>query len=363
MGGTPALPATPATTEIVVGIVTPGGPTAVLADDLARDLATELSSAWPGFTWTVRTHRDGLLSSVADEGALLDAVRRRKVDAGWDLALCLTDLPLHAGRRPVVAHASSSHGVGLVSLPALGPFAVRRRLRDLAVRLVARALAVSDVVAGRDRLLRRLEELGGDVDDGAGRVRYAARVLTGNLRLLAGMVRANRPWRLALGLSKALVAALATGAFVLVTPDIWLLGDVMGPWRSAALALLAVGVPVVVLIVSADLWESAGDGIRREQVVLFNMTTVATLVLGFGVLYLAVWALAWLGAAVLVVPALFADSVGHPVSMADYLRLTWATTSLAVLGGALGAGLESDDTVRAAAYRVWPDDEPWEDRA
>ncbi|RMH69480.1 MAG: hypothetical protein D6683_16060, partial [Actinomyces sp.] len=122
---------------------------------------------------------------------------------------------------------------------------------------------------------------------------------------------------------------------------------------------LGIGVPVVVLVVSADLWERGGDGVRREQVVLFNMTTLATLTLGLGVLYLAVWALAWAGAAVLVVSRLFADAVGHEVTAVDYLRLTWVTTSLAVLGGALGAGLESDDAVRAAAYRVWPDEEAW----
>jgi len=32
------------------------------------------------------------------------------------------------------------------------------------------------------------------------------------------------------------------------------------------------------------------------------------------------------------------------------MKLAWLTSSLATLGGALGAGLESDDVVRAAAY-------------
>ena len=42
--------------------------------------------------------------------------------------------------------------------------------------------------------------------------------------------------------------------------------------------------------------------------------------------------------------------IGHAVRFGDYMKLAWLTSSLATLGGALGAGLDSDDVVRAAAY-------------
>jgi hypothetical protein len=50
---------------------------------------------------------------------------------------------------------------------------------------------------------------------------YTARVLTGNLTLISGMVAANEPWRLSLRLSRALTGAVAAGVFGLVTADIW----------------------------------------------------------------------------------------------------------------------------------------------
>jgi hypothetical protein len=31
------------------------------------------------------------------------------LNEGWQLTLCLTDLPLQTSRRPVVAHASATH--------------------------------------------------------------------------------------------------------------------------------------------------------------------------------------------------------------------------------------------------------------
>jgi hypothetical protein len=47
------------------------------------------------------------------------------------------------------------------------------------------------------------------------------RVLTGNLRLLAGMVRANHPWRLTTRLSRAMIGALGVATFTIVTADVW----------------------------------------------------------------------------------------------------------------------------------------------
>ena len=52
-----------------------------------------------------------------------------------------------------------------------------------------------------------------------------------NLRqiCLAGMVYANRPWRLVTGMSKVLMAAFATRAVSLAYPTIWRLSATMGP--------------------------------------------------------------------------------------------------------------------------------------
>ena len=43
-------------------------------------------------------------------------------------------------------------------------------------------------------------------------------------------------------------------------------------------------------------------------------------------------------------------AIGHRADLATYLKLTWFATSLAMVAGALGAGLESDDAIREAAY-------------
>jgi len=208
--------------------------------------------------------------------------------------------------------------------------------------------ALSGPAAGLGRRARELGRSQQPEEDGS--VLFTARVLSGNLRLLIGMIRANQPWRLAIGLSRALTAALAAGVFALVTPDIWRLSDALGWIRLSAITVASVAGITVALIAGAGLWEHASHPVGRKQVTLFNLATTATVLLGVFSLYAALLLLALLTSPVLVPSQLLEEGIGHAVRVGDYMKLVWLTSSLATLGGALGAGLESDDAVRTAAY-------------
>ncbi|WP_231502705.1 hypothetical protein [Blastococcus sp. URHD0036] len=288
----------------------------------------------------------------ADGDEIVAATRTRLLAEDWDLAVALTDVPLEVSRRPVVGTASPVHGVALLSLPALGAVGRHRRALQTAVGLVRNLLGTGDdEIDADDRaaLGRRLRQLAADDDDADG-IRFTARVLGGNVRLLAGMVRANQPWRLAIRLSRALTAAVAAGVFALITSDVWRLADAFGWVRLTTVALGSVVAVVVTLIVGAQMWERPRGRRVRKQVVLFNVATAATVVLGVLSLYAVLFVLALAGGLLLVVQPLFAEGLGHPAHLSDYLELAWLTCSLATVGGALGAGLESDDDVREAAY-------------
>ncbi|TFV68248.1 UNVERIFIED_ORG: hypothetical protein E4P37_00750 [Bacillus sp. AZ43] len=353
----PPVPGPPTAPVLVLGLVTAPGAPADLAGRLGPELARELAARHPEVSWDVRTVVDGLVEPPADDDELVDAARRRLLAEDWDLVLCLTDVPLELSRRPVVGHASPVHGVALLSLPALGAVGQRRRALEAATGLVRTLLGDDEGDDPEDRALvgRRLRELATDPADTSEGVRFTARVLTGNLRLLGGMVRANQPWRLAVRLSRALTAAVAAGVFALVTPDIWRLADNFGWLRLTVVAVGSVAATAVTLVVGAQLWERARSRRVRKQVTLFNVATAATVLIGVLTLYAALFLLALAGSLLLVVPDLFTDGLGHPAEVSDYLELAWLISSLATVGGALGAGLESDDAVRQAAYSYRPD--------
>ena len=346
--------------EVVLGLVSAPGAATDLASALAADLERELRERSPEIDWRIERRVDGLVQPPADDAEIVLAGRERMLAEGWDLVVCLTDLPLRVSRRPAVAHASPLQGVAVLSVPALGAVATRRRARETALRLVDTLLGDGD--GGEDagtadsggrrrrRRTRRLRQLGAEQEQADGTLRFTARVLTGNVSLLAGMLWANRPWQLAAGLSRALVAALTAGVFALVTSDIWRLADAYGTARLAAIAVGSVVAITTTLILGAGLWERTTHRRMRRQVVLFNIATTGTVLIGVLTLYAVLLVLATLAAWLLVVPGLHAAAVGHDVDLGDVVELAWLTTSLATAGGALGAGLETDEAVRRAAY-------------
>jgi hypothetical protein len=347
------------TASIQLGLVVSPALDEPLALELRDELHRLLSERYASVDWDIALLRDPLVTPPVDLTDLVDAARRRLLDEDWDLAVVVTELPLRHGRRPLLSHASRMHGVGLVSLPAVGVVQRRRRLRDAAADTVG--ALIGDPLHKRAKgraLARRLAELATDLDDDPSPqgVVFLARVISGNIRLLLGMIGANHPWRLVGRLSKALLGTLAVVVFALVTSDVWRLATSLDGLRLTVLMLLSTAAVVATLIVAHHLWERAPDRRAREQVMLFNLATLATVVFGVLTLYAFVFAVCLGAAALLIDSSVFARQVGHRVDATDYLALAWLASSLATAGGALGAMVESDEAVREAAYAYRPED-------
>ena len=255
----------------------------------------------------------------------------------------------------------------MVSLPALGlrqlravraavPDLVGRLLTDASDERVPPAGWAPAELASRVAAIRRMV---GESD--AGELRYVASRLTGRVRLVTGMVRANRPGRALLGLSKLLVGAFGTAAFALTTNTIWQMGDALGGLRLAVIMLLGLTALVAWLIVAHDLWEKPDRETPAELARLFNLGTVLTLTLATVVSYLVLFAGTVLAAALLIDTSVLEQTLQRPVDFTDYLILAWIISSLATVGGAIGSGLEDEDTVRAAAYGYHPEPGGWRD--
>lgn len=344
--------------DIVLGLLAAPGLPAEVARRLARSLPRRLADRFPDARWIVRVGVGDPLPAGARGIDLVQTARRRLLEESWDLAICITDLPQAEGPRPVVASVSTSHGVGVMSLPALGAVHLDRRAERAVARIIDGLLgADSTGHAGEEGLTRvraRLRELAAPVGrpqvEDEGTVRFVAAVLRGNVRLLLGMIRHNRPWRLASRLSRAMAAAFAAAAFALVTSDIWLIAAALSPTRLALIGIAAIVATTASLIAAHDLWERSPSRGSREQVVLFNIASTATVVIGVVTLYAGLLLVIAPSALLLIDGTALEDVLGYRPDAGAYARLAWLVASLATVGGALGAALETDLAVREAAY-------------
>ena len=344
--------------EIVVGLIADPGLAANLVGHVADELPGALADAVAGHCWRVETAQgpvgldsEGLLPML-HQGAALRAKH------GWDVVVLVTDLPRRADTQPLVSDYGSAQGVGLISLPALGAVRLRRRLRRAVVDLLAHGLLATPAdpttAPGRARRIghplrppvSRIASTQEGID-----AHLALHGVRGTARLLGGLVRANRPWRLVPSLSPALAAASAGAAFGVFYSNIWELAMSLPPWRLGGLSVLAVAAMAIWLIVDNKLWERPNDRADPGEAALFNAATAVTVGVGVACMAILLVGLTIIAAVVVIPPHLLAETAGAAAGgPAGYLHLGVLAGAMGIVAGALGSGLTSPEAVRHAAY-------------
>src|SRR3954468_19760201 len=319
-------------------IADPGAP-AVIAERLSDSLPQALTDAPAEDKWDVSVRRHAYpIDEHTSVSEVLDTIEPGGETE--EIVIYLTDLPRRRGTTPVIADISVPDRFGVISIPGLGGAFIDRRVRSLAQTVVAE---VTD--QKREVPVKRLTRV---EDDDV--VRYIAPSVLSRLRLLAGMVYANRPWRLVTGMSKVMMAAFATGAVSLAYPTIWQLSDTMGPWRLSVATILASAALIAWLIVEHNLWERPQSPSERDRAVLYNASTVVTLTIGVVIFHAGLFVLLLVTAWWTLPPQMVAQNIGHPFGFSSLLLMAWLVAAVATLGGALGSGMEDDEAVKAAAY-------------
>jgi hypothetical protein len=346
--------------EIVIGLLADPGLAETLASSVAEDLPPALDRARPDGSAAVRWRVETVRGPVGlDSQGLLpmlrsgDRLRRRH---HWDVVVLITDLPRRTGTQPLVSDFGADEGVGLVSLPALGAVRLAQRLRAAIVDLVVDGLLaergvdpVAAPVAARERRwltppLARVPSTEEGID-----AHLALQGTRGSVRLLAGLVRANRPWRLVPSLGPTLAAAAAGSAFGVFYSNIWELANALSPARLAVVLVLAVAAMSVWLITDNGLWERPAAREHREEAALFNAATAATISSGVACMTVLLFVITT-GAAALVIPPGLLPAQPGTGSLVAYLKLGVLASSMGVVAGALGSKLTSPEAVRSAAY-------------
>ena len=331
----------------------------VLVDPASPDpdlevLKEDLHATYPDLAWEVSALSQHLGDEEDDSLDLLEIARDRMLDEDWDLAVAVRNEALEQGKHTLRSQVSPAHAVGVLALEL-----VEEPVEAAVARVVGKILGLDNdedddapTESERRAASEAARQLATDVED-RGRelpLVYAWRVGTANVRLLWQTIRANRPWMLAATLSKSLSAALAAGLLTLMTTDLWMLSAEYNGVQMALVGSLAILSVTVSMIVGAKLWEKPRRKGEREQVMVFNIATVITVLIGVVVLHAALTLLSLAGALMFVDDTVFEEVTGDPATFWQYCKLAWFIGGLATIGSALGAGLEDDDDIREAIF-------------
>lgn len=293
--------------------------------------------------WSIEVETDPLTGANVHIEKMLDEINNRKDRQEWDYAIALIDLPVRKDGDSIISEGCSGNRVAVVSVPALGVIQLGSRISDHLAHLI--------------NVMNEGEE-----EERESRVDIIVKMhhSLGPLRLVSGMVYANRPWTLFPSFKTTVATAFATGGYGLIFTTLWEIGNLYGYVRLVGLMIAAMVILVSWIILAHNLWEAPRSDTTEYQRSLYNMTTVATIASGVVFSYAIIFVMLLAAAFVYIPSAMLESTIKMPVTFASYVRIAWITSSVATIAGAIGAGLEDSAAVRNATFG-WRQLHRWEE--
>ncbi|MDO5368602.1 hypothetical protein [Kocuria sp.] len=340
---------------LTIGLMADPGLPEVVARSVASSVERDLNrlDSSESVEWRVDVSRETFPLTAENEIPLLRHAPDLKRDHEWDYIVYLTDLPRSLNNNSLVCEVDATGGTALVSLPAFGAVRIKSKTRRVLTKLV-RSMQMD--TSGRSRTMPSPQRFGHRkwrrIQHENDRNNYDI-VLAGVMsrpRLLAGMVRCNRPLGLLPALSSSVAAGVATGAFGIFYASIWNMSDALSSPRMAMISVVVITAFSIWLIGHNGLWNPLKGAHNQIRSGLDNVATMITVGVGVAAMYLVIWAILLAVALAVVDAEYLAGDVGHSVNFVNYLDIAWLASALGMMGGALGLNFDSESAISEATY-------------
>jgi len=366
------------TEPLKVGFMATDSFAASVLDASLPEVDSVLRSSFPEFAWKCeREDRIIALPEPLKAMPLFDAAYLAMLEKGWDFCFLVTSGRLDPAESPSGwKKVSLSHSAAVLSLHRLLPLAERSELTvPVFVNLFLEAFGRLNGVKGsgaetfavggtrlytpqeRETMARRFRELARVLPrerlKEVSRVFYYLWVVARHPVSLARATLSHRPWTVLYRSTRMLFAALATMVISLATVEFWELGMEQGIWRTSFLGIGVAVLSTLFVVWRHHLLAHGGEGEMKEQVAMFKITTFLTILLSFICLFVALFL-----ANLIVTLAVFPRSLVSrwlamgldKVPLSVYFRVSLSGSCLALVVGALGAGLEDSQSFRYFIY-------------
>ena len=299
-----------------------------------------------------------LASSAEYINETIHRMAKIKKKNDWDYVIGITDLPSLSENRVVVSEFDSQKSVSLISLPALGFFSVKRKLRRMVTHHLEYlykynedSMSFSSRELSSPTVMNISRET--PIEDNESTNRYIIKsYIIGWLKIILGMTYINEPWSIVTNFKTLVSLAFATGTYIAIFSTPWELSIDYQPWRLILLMIFAVIGMVFWLIYAHKLWGKSSTKTAVHYRWLYNLTTFMTLLFVTIANYVILFILLTISVTMFVPPEIFNDwtQADEDFTVMNYINLIWFTTSLGILAGALGSTAESEEKIRSVTY-------------
>jgi len=363
--------------RIAIGLIALGRHSSAILDGCRTWLMEYLSSTFPAFDWVVENEDWEL--QWTDPLWLLDKTQKRMEEAGWQFSFLVTDQSEHTSANDSATVLSFSHSSALIYLSdlitggddegdgqavvrcchlSIAYFARLNGLPHLGEKMIRqRDLDVEESLSPEEvkELAGALQSLAdGILKRGAKEIRgvvlYGKIIFSHPLRLLR-TVLSHRPLRMVFSLGKLVFAAMAALVLALLSTELWYLGVGINFWRLVLIAVAVLLGSTVYVVFRQRLYVRRVSRSLSEQAAFFNLASFLTMFSVLLALFAAIFAvtiLVTLG----VYPRYIVEDwvMKSDLGFFDYLRVSLLISSMAMVVGALGAGLEENKHFRQVMY-------------
>lgn len=366
------------TEPLKVGFIATDGFSSALLGPALSEVESALRSSFPEFAWVcelnqMEVHGQEPLKTLP----LFDEAYLVMLENGWDFCFLVTEKRLAPNESPSGwMKVSLSHSAAVLSLYRLRASAGEvTRVVPVFLNLFMEAFgrlngakkSGEEAFTGREPrrysprekedMARRFRELARVVPrgrlGGASRFFYYLWVAVRHPLWLTRATLSHRPWTVVYRSTRLLFAALATAVISLATVEFWNLGMEQSVWRTSLLGMGLVLLATLFVVWKHHLLAHGGKWEMKEQVVIFKLSTVLTILISFASLFLVLF-LASLSLTIAVFPRTLVGKwlglSGEEIGIGVYIKVALTGSCLALAVGALGAGLEESQDFRYLIY-------------
>ncbi|MCY1564621.1 hypothetical protein NW133_05630 [Staphylococcus pettenkoferi] len=324
-----------------------------IKDTLAEDFSKVIDDQ---IDWDIETHVASMVGTAEHMDKTMDIISNMKKQKEWDIAICITDLPSISDNKVVLSDIHTEKKTALLSLPALGMWNVKNKLRHFLTYLVHYIMKPGEeaqLISKKHFRFSKIDEVQPDEDSDQKETRLILKsVVSGWSHLISGMTLANEPWTAIFDFKKIISVSFATGAYITIFSTPWDMTLYYNYWRFILLMILSIVGMTVWLIYAYQLWETPSPSTQRLYRYVYNLTTFMTLGSITVFNFIALFILLTLSTMLFVPPWLYTHmtSLKSLPSLLDYFNLIWFMTCISILAGALGSTVENAEKIKRVTY-------------